>query len=200
MFLYYFCCLLIRFVMLFVFRLKAVGRNNIPAKGGAILAVNHRSNWDVVIAGLMCPRMLRFMAKAELFENKLFGGLIKRLGAFPVQRGRGDVGAIKSALNILSRNHVMLMFPEGHRMKNGKRAEHAKPGVSMIAAHAGVPVIPVYIDGEYKWMHKITVIFGEPITYEEYAGKKLTSDELQQLSDNVLKTIYALEPAKQKER
>lgn len=195
MFLYYFCCGLLKIIMLFVFRIRVIGRENVPKKGGAILAVNHRSNWDVIIAGLECPRMLRFMAKSELFENKLFGGLIRRLGAFPVQRGKGDVGAIKGAMNTLKRNHVLLMFPEGRRMRNGKRAEHAKGGVAMIAVHAQVPVIPVYISGEYKWMRKITIIFGQPITYEQYAGEKLSSEQIQTMSDNILHTIYALDPS-----
>lgn len=196
MFFYYFCCAIVRIVLFFAFRVKAEGRENIPLKGGAVIAVNHRSNWDVVVTGLMCPRMLRFMAKAELFENKLFGGLIKRLGAFPVRRGRGDVGAVKSALKTLSRNHVMLIFPEGHRMRDGKRAQNAKAGVAMIATHAQVPVIPAYIDGEYKWMRKITIIFGKPVTYEKYAGRKLTSEELQSLSNDVLERIYELKPEK----
>ncbi len=195
MFFYYFCCSLVRIALFFSFRIKTVGRENVPKKGGAIIAVNHRSNWDVLIAGVECPRMLRFMAKSELFKNKFFGGLIKRLGAFPVQRGKGDVGAIKGALGILKRNHVMLMFPEGRRMRNGQKAEHAKAGVGMIAAHANVPVIPVYIAGEYKWMNKITIIFGKPITYEEYTGQKLSSEQVQQLSDDVLHKIYALEPS-----
>ena len=190
---YYFCCALVRIATFFVFRIRACGRENVPKKGGAILAVNHRSNWDVIIAGLECPRMLRFMAKAELFKNKFFGGLLKKLGAFPVQRGKGDVGAIKSAIGTLERNHVMLIFPEGRRMRNGQRAEHAKGGAAMLAVRTGVPVIPVYISGEYKWMHKITITFGKPITFEEYAGKKLSSDENQKLGDEILNKIYSLD-------
>lgn len=112
------------------------------------------------------------MAKADLFKNKLFGGLIKKLGAFPIQRGRGDIGAIKGAFSILKNNDAMLIFPEGHRIKNGKRVK-AKLGVSMIAVYAKVPVIPLCISGEYKPFHKVTVTFGKPITFEEYYGKSL---------------------------
>lgn len=193
MFFYYFACALVKIALLFTFRIKVVGRENVPKSGGAIIAVNHRSNWDVVIVGVKCPRMLRFMAKSELFKNKFFGGLIKSLGAFPIQRGKGDVGAIKGALSILKRNHVMLMFPEGRRMRDGKKCEHAKAGVGMIASHSNVPVIPVFIEGEYKWMNKITVTFGKPVNYDDFKGQKLNSEQIQQLSDRVLNDIYSLE-------
>ena len=61
-----------------IFRVKVVGKENVPKDGGMILAVNHKSNWDPIFAGAYCPRPLRFMAKADLFKNKLFGGLIEK--------------------------------------------------------------------------------------------------------------------------
>lgn len=185
--------LIVRFVAFFMFRLKIKGRENIPKEGGAIFAVNHRSYWDVIMAGLACPRHLRFMAKSELFRNKFFGGLIRLLGAFPVHRGKGDIGAIKSALTILKNGEVMLMFPEGRRIKNNdEKILDAKAGVAMIATRAKVPVIPVYITGKYRWMHKITVNIGKPIAFDAFYGEKLTMQELQQLSNDVLKTMREL--------
>ena len=89
---------LVRLFLLFAFRIKVTGKENMPVDGGAVVVINHRSNWDVVIAGIASPRQLGFMAKSELFKNKLLGGLITALGAFPVQRGKGDIGAIKAAL------------------------------------------------------------------------------------------------------
>ncbi len=189
--LYNIAIVIVRFAMLFVFRMKFAGCENIPSEGGVIVAFNHTSNWDPVMAGLSCKRQLCFMAKEELFKNPLFGGLIKRLGAFPVRRGKGDIGSIKAALRILADDNAMLMFPEGHRIKNNKKVK-AKPGVAMIAVKAQVPVIPVCISGEYKWMHKITVTYGKPITFEEYYGKKLEQEQIQLAADRVLKEIRAL--------
>ena len=185
------CRVILRFVMLFVFRLKFVGQENLPAEGGVIVAFNHKSNFDPVMAGLSCKRKLRFMAKEELFKNPLFGALIKALGAFPVRRGKGDIGAIKASLKILGEGNVMLMFPEGHRIKDGRMVK-AKPGVALIAQRAQVPVVPVCISGEYKWMHKITVTYGKPISLEEYYGQKLEQEKIQQIADNVLDEIRAL--------
>lgn len=181
----------LKFVMLFVFRIKTVGKQNILNDGGAILAVNHKSNWDPVAVALTCPRKLSFMAKSELFKNKAFGFLIKELGAFPVHRGKGDLGAIKTSLTILKQGNVMMMFPEGKRVAENERAE-PKPGVAMIATHAKVPVVPVFIQGKYRWMHKITVTYGEPIYFDEYYDEKLSVEKLQELSGAIMDKIYSL--------
>lgn len=188
---YWACVRIVQFVMFFCFRIKQTGKNNIPKTGGVILAINHKSVFDPIVIGVTSPRRLNFMAKAELFKNKIFGGLIKRLGAFPVHRGSGDVAALKTAFKILDEGGTMLIFPEGGRVKKGERRK-AKTGVAMIAHKKCVPVVPVFIDGDYKWMRKITVTYGEPISFEEYRDKKLSGDEVQLIADNVLNEIYNL--------
>lgn len=188
---YWICVRLVHIYMMLAFRLKVVGKENVPKSGGAILAVNHKSYYDPVVAGVTCPRKLCFMAKSELFKNKIFGGLIKKLGAFPVHRGSGDIGAMKTAFKILKSGEVMLIFPEGGRVK-GSEKHHAKSGVAMIAQKMGVPVIPLYIDGEYKIWHKITVKYGTPISFAEYKDLKLSNEQIQELADNVLEEIYKL--------
>ena len=182
---------LCRFIFLFIFRLNVEGAENIPAEGGAIVAMNHRSNWDVPVAALGIKRKLRFMAKAEMFKSKIGNWLFTSLGAFPVQRGKGDIGAIKAALGRLKDNHMIAMFPEGRRSKHGEHID-PKPGVVMIAVKANVPVIPVHITGEYKWMRKITVKFGEPIYYDDFYDKKLVVEELQGLSNELMGIINSL--------
>lgn len=188
---YRFCAGVVRTLLIPVFRVQAKGAENVPLSGPVMLAFNHRSNLDPVMAGVTCPRQLSFMAKSELFKNKLFGTLITKLGAFPVHRGRGDIGAFKTAIKIFQNDGAMLIFPEGGRVKSGKKSS-AKPGVSVIASKCGVPVVPVHIIGEYKWMHKITVVYGEPMDFMQYKGQKLSGEELQGLADDVLNKIYDL--------
>ncbi len=179
------------FVKLLVFRIKVLGKENFPKEGGVILAINHKSNWDPAIAAFCTPRKLRFMSKAELFKNKLFGAVITALGAFPIQRGKGDVGAIKGSLKILKNNEVMIIFPEGGRIKNDEVTE-AKPGAVMLATRARVPIVPAYISGDYKWFSKITMSFGEPIYYDKYYEEKPVVEELQELSNELLKSMRSL--------
>lgn len=178
-------------VFCLVFRRKVVGRENIPKDGGAIAAINHRSNWDVPIAAMASNRKLSYMAKAEMFETKIGAWLFGTLGAFPVHRGKGDIGAIKAALMRLKENSIVAMFPEGHRVKKGEH-EEAKPGVVMLAIKAKVPIVPVHITGNYRFMGKITVTFGKPIYYDDFYDKKLAVEELQALSNELMRTIKSL--------
>lgn len=182
---------LCRFIFLFIFRIKIVGSENIPEKGGAIVAMNHRSNWDVPVASVGIKRKLRFMAKAEMFKSKIGNWLFSSLGAFPVQRGKGDIGAIKAALGRLKDEHIIAMFPEGRRSKKGEHID-PKPGVVMIAMKAKVPVIPVHITGKYKWMGKITITFGKPIYYDDFYDQKVVMEELQGLSNELMNVINSL--------
>ncbi len=183
-----------RLVLFFKFRIKATGRENIPLEGGCILALNHRSNYDVIIAGTTCPRQLSYMAKAELFKNKFFSKLIKACGAFPVNRGRGDIGAIKSALEKLRNNEMVLMFPEGKRVMNieDEKSTRAKPGAVMLALKAQIPIVPAYISGKFGFMKKLTISYGKPIYYKEYAGEKQSIDTLQELTDQMMESVRGL--------
>ncbi len=178
-------------VLRLCFRVKVEGKENMPMTGGGIVALNHRSNWDVPMAGLSSPRKLGFMAKAEMFKSKLGNWFFSSLGAFPVQRGKGDIGAIKAALSRLKAGELVAMFPEGRRVKPGKKVQ-PKPGVVMLAVRAEVPVIPVHIKGTYKPFSRVTITFGAPIYYEEFYGEKLPVEELQELSNGLMETINSL--------
>ena len=178
-----------RFIYKFIYRIKIVGEENVIESGGVIYAANHKSCEDPIIIALTSKRQLTFMSKKELFKFKPYGFILRSLGAFPVNRGTGDVGAVKTGLKILKEGRVMLIFPEGKRLDRGEVVP-AKPGVAMFAIHAKVPIIPITIVEEYKLWHRLTVIYGKPIYFEEYYGQKLSSEKLTELSQGVLDTIY----------
>lgn len=180
-----------RFLFLFIFRIEIVGKENLPVEGGAIVAMNHRSNWDVPVASMISKRKLRYMAKAEMFKTKIGNWLFTSLGAFPVQRGKGDIGAIKAALGKLKEGELIAMFPEGKRNKKGGYIP-PKPGVVMLAVKSQVPVVPVHIVGKYRWFGKITITVGEPIYYDDFYEKKLVIEELQDLSNMLMDRINSL--------
>ncbi len=187
---YSFVKMLCKIILGLLFGIKTAGRENV-IEGGIILAANHKSNWDALAIAGTCPRQLAFMGKKELFKFKPFGFILKKIGAFPVNRGKGDIGAVKTALTILKQEKAMIMFPEGTRMKDGRRGE-AKPGVAMLATHAKVPVVPVKIDAQYKLFKKVTVTYGEPIYLDEYYGEKLTVEKMQELSESIMDKVFAL--------
>jgi 1-acyl-sn-glycerol-3-phosphate acyltransferase len=129
-----------------LYRCRVKGAEHLPRSGPAMVAMTHKCFWDPVIAGMIFERPLRFMAKKELFENRQAARFISSLGAFPLDRGAGDRAALQTALTILDRGEVLLMFPEGHRQTDDAVHEFL-PGVGMIALRSGAPVIPLALDG-----------------------------------------------------
>lgn len=181
----------LKFFLFFSFRVKIVGAENVNTEKGVIVAPNHRSNWDAVILGVATKRELRFLAKSELFKNKLGGMFLKWFGAFPIERGKGDIAAVRTALKVLGEGEALLIFPEGTRKKVDDNGP-AKTGVVMMASHAKVPIVPVYISGDYRWMNKITVTFGKPIDVSEGVEGRMSKELMQEKADMVLNTIRSL--------
>src|SRR3954447_15520342 len=101
------------------FRLSRIGREHIPADGPVIFAANHRSFLDPFVIATLARRPLYYVAKQELFRNKLQAWFLNSLGAFPVERGKGDANMIDTAKAILARGDSVLISPEGTRIRPG---------------------------------------------------------------------------------
>lgn len=97
---------------------------------------------DVIFVSTSMRRQIYYMAKAELFNNRFVGWLIRKLGGFPVHRGKQDITAIKTSLQVLKRGDVLGIFPEGKRVKQGENVR-AKTGVALFAYKTRCPVVPV---------------------------------------------------------
>ena len=134
-----------------VYGCRVKGAGNLPRTGPVIVACNHKANIDPVIAGMVCRRPLRYMAKKELFRYAPFRKLIVSLGAFPIDRGAGDREALRTSLDILGEGGVLLMFPEGHR-QHDDAIHDFMPGVGMLALRSGAPVVPLAMDGTQRMM------------------------------------------------
>lgn len=168
------------------YRWHIEGVENIPQLGGAIIAPNHISFFDPPLAGSAMKRPLYFMAKKELFDIPIFGWTIKQTNAFPVKRGTQDISAMRHAFSLLEKGHLLLMFPEGMRSKNGEIGK-ARTGVGMVAYNAQVPLIPVKIENTNTMLKfkQIKIKFGKPI----YPPKYFTKNDYVNLSQNVLDAI-----------
>lgn len=173
------------------FFLKSKGRENVPKEGGVLLCTNHCSNFDPPAIASAFPRKLSFMAKEELFENKLFAKLITSLGAFPIRRGKGDAGAVLAAIKILRSGGATLIFPEGTRVHNGDGERKINSGIIRIAIKARVPIVPGYTDGRYKLFAGPKIYFGEPIYYDEYYENAPDNETLERLSHELMEAIYS---------
>lgn len=174
------------------FKFRIVGVENVPKNGAAILCANHMSANDPISVAVPIYRPVHYMAKKELFKNKLFTWLLGQINAFPVDRSKNDMKAIKTALKCLKDGELMGIFAQGTRVGEGDAAA-AKGGVALLAAKSGAPVIPVHITGQYKFRKAVTVIYGKPITLEQYAGQRLTTEVLGEIADNIMEQVMSLE-------
>lgn len=173
------------------YRVKVHGIHNFPKEGPVLVCANHQSFIDVFMIGYKLDRLVNYMAKSELFGVPIISYVIKICGAYPVKRGFGDVGAIKSTMKQLKEGKAVGMFPEGTRNKK-KNDEKIKPGAAMIAIKAKVPIIPVKIDGKIRIFRKIDVYFGQPYKIESVDNKKYSSLELTEFSKDIMKRINKL--------
>lgn len=184
---------IVRFVYHIVFHITVVGKENIPAeKGGYIIASNHVSNNDPPVVGITFKGKYTFMAKEELFKNPVFAWLIRKLGAFPVKRGAKDNTAIEKALESLKQGRIFVIFPEGTRSKDGELGR-AKSGVTIIAALAKAPVVPVFVKyGRKKFRREILVSVGEVIPAEKFDVDISDKRTLKAVSASIMDEIAKL--------
>jgi 1-acyl-sn-glycerol-3-phosphate acyltransferase len=168
--------ILVSLPTLLIYRVRAIGVENVPRSGALILAPNHFSQMDHFFIGLYLRRKVRFMAKSQMFGPPVLTYIYKHGGVFPVRRGHRDEEAIETALTILGQGEMLLVYAEGGRSRSGELGE-VKPGIGRIALESGAPVLPVAIQGSEKvrrWKRfrfpKVTVQFGEPIEFPTEAG------------------------------
>lgn len=166
---YYLVKVIVYIAFKIAFSVRFEGRRNIPNGEAVIYASNHRTNADPPLVACMGKGKFAFMAKEELFKNKFFAFLIRSLGAFPVARGKGDMGVLDTAIERLENGRSLIIFPEGTRSKDGK-VHRGHSGAAVIAAKSQKKIIPVgIVFGEkLKFRTKITVKYGEPIDPNEY--------------------------------
>jgi glycerol-3-phosphate dehydrogenase (NAD(P)+) len=127
-------------------RMQRIGREHLPKSGPLLLASNHRSFLDPFVIGTLVRRPVYYMAKRELFEKRWQAWILNGLGAFPVDRGAGDGAALETARAILARGDVVVVFPEGTRVRRGPLGMPRR-GIGRLALEAGVPVAPVAVIG-----------------------------------------------------
>jgi 1-acyl-sn-glycerol-3-phosphate acyltransferase len=182
---------LTRIVFSVVYRVEIMGKENIPKTGSAIVCANHLGWQDMFFIGYKSKRLVHYMAKNELFKNPLYAFILTHLGAFPVKRGTGDVGAIKTAFTILKKGEILGILPEGTRAHLHK-VKRNNPGIALFSLKTGAPVVPVALEGSYRLFSRVRIIFGEPFYINAEPGKKYTNDELLNISDKIMERVFAL--------
>ncbi len=188
----------VRYTVMGIYKLfynfRIEGWENVPEKEGVIIASNHRSYADPVILTMPMKRPVTYMAKEELFHNKIFGAFIRFLGAFPVKRGAGDMQVIDDCVDILESGRNVVIFPEGTRSKENK-VGRGKTGVALIAAKSGADVLPMGIVFEGPKLHfrsKVTLKIGKLIKSEELDIGDGSPKQLKLIKKRIMDSITEL--------
>lgn len=182
---------------LLLYRVRAIGVENVPKDGPLVLAPNHFSQMDHFFVGLYLRRKIRFMAKSQMFGPPVLTYVYKHGGVFPVRRGQHDEEAFTTAFTILGQGGMLLVYAEGGRSRSSELGE-PKPGIGRIALESGVPIVPVAVHGSAsvrRWKRfrfpKVTVRFGEPLSFpvEEAPGRERQLEAATEVFDRV-KEMY----------
>ncbi len=154
-----------------LWRVRAIGVENVPKDGPLVLAPNHFSQMDHFFIGVYLRRKIRFMAKSQLFGPPVLTYIYKHGGVFPIRRGHHDEEAFETVRQLLDQGEMLLVYAEGGRSRSQKLG-NPKPGIGRIALESGVPIVPVAIKGseqarQWKKLRfpKTTVQFGEPLAF-----------------------------------
>ncbi|CDA10207.1 acyltransferase [Intestinibacter bartlettii CAG:1329] len=172
------------------FKFEVIGAENIPSEGNLIIAANHKSNLDpiFVASAVNKKRKMTAIAKEELFKNKILAKILNKVEIIPINRQNPGLGTIKRILKYIKNDYALVMFPEGTRSKTDD-FNNAKAGLSLFATKAKAEIVPCTIYSSYKLFKPAKIYFGKPISLEEYYKQKLTSEDHERISGEVMDII-----------
>ena len=176
-----------------LYRVSFEGQENVPPTGGYLLVSNHHSLLDPVFLAHGIKRQIFFMAKAEIFDHKLPALLFRWLGVFSVERGAGDSQAIHQAVSLIEQGHLIGIFPEGTRSRDGHPLR-PKSGAALVArlTHADILPCAVLFEGKMRLWKKVRVKYGKPIPFAALGMEDDSHSSLRRASKEIMFRIIDL--------
>jgi 1-acyl-sn-glycerol-3-phosphate acyltransferase len=182
-----------------LFRYRVIGAENIIEEGPAVFAANHASFLDPPLAGIASRRGVHYLARKTLLDWPILGPILPELNVIPVDQENADRSALMASIRVVRQGGAIVVFPEGSRTLDGN-LQPAQPGVGLIVAKTGAPVVPMRLFGSFEAFPRgraklrlvpITVVVGKPLffTSEETSGR----DAYQKTSDRIMDAVAALE-------
>ena len=183
------------------FNYRVIGAENMIEEGPCIIAANHCSFFDPPLVGVACKRAIHYLARKSLLEWPILGPIFPDLNVIPVDRKNADRSALMGAIRVVKNGGAVLIFPEGTRSPDGK-LQSAQPGIGMIVAKTGAPVVPVRISGSYEVFSRnmkmpkrgeISVAIGIPLRFAaDHSADEHSRDAYQQNSEAIVRAIAEL--------
>jgi 1-acyl-sn-glycerol-3-phosphate acyltransferase len=183
-----------------LFGFRVLHRERMIQSGPVILAMNHQSFFDPLLAGNACDRGIYFLARRSLLDVPVLRWLLPKLNVIPVNQETIDRTALKTLIQVIKAGNGALVFPEGSRTPDGC-IHPALPGLGLIIAKTLAPVVPMRIFGAHEaWpiggkihLHRITVVIGDPIYFSSSDVEERGKDVYTKLSQRVMDAIAALQ-------
>lgn len=190
--LYKFLCGLVR--VIFGSRVKIEGMEHMPKDGAVVVIANHRHMFDPVVIAIAMDRPVSFMCKKELCSVKIADWFFRKIHCIPIDRDNMDRGALRQCVDVLKKERVLGIFPEGTRSKTGELLPF-KSGATFISSQAPCTIVPMAIDGSYRLVRffspKVILRVGEPFVYEVLEGEK-RRDALERMTEKQENAVRAL--------
>jgi 1-acyl-sn-glycerol-3-phosphate acyltransferase len=189
-----------------IYRIRVEGIENVPKKGGVIIAANHLSFLDSFFIPLVIKwRKMTYLAKADYFKSWKTSWFFKSVGQISCEREGGEKSqqSLQIALEVLEGGNLLGIYPEGTRSPDGK-LHRGRTGVARLALAAGVPVVPCGTIGIDEVMPKsakfprltgrvpVTVKFGKPLDLSRYQGQERDRYVLRSITDEIMYEIMQL--------
>lgn len=182
-----------------LYNIQAENKNRIPLQGPLIVAANHFSYMDPVALQVVFPRRISFMMTEQFYEGR-WKWLFKLFHCICVRKKGTNIAALREGIEVLRKNNVLGIYPEGGVSKEGQFQE-GNPGIGFLVKKSNAPVIPAFISGTYEALPKgakiprifrIKVIFGKPMTFEKIKGT--TKEEIEEITRKIMEQIKRLSP------
>jgi 1-acyl-sn-glycerol-3-phosphate acyltransferase len=203
MVLYWLTWVAVRLLATVLFRFRVSGAHHVPKTGGVLIAANHASYLDIPILGCGMFRRAWFMGRTDLFDGPA-AWLMRHMGWIPIRRERVDRTGFEEAIRRVKAGQAVVIYPEGGRSEDG-RLQPGKPGVGIIVAATGCPVVPAFLAGTYdvlppgsKWirLRPIRVIYGVPVDFsalmKELDRESKKKELYQRISQEIMDRIAKL--------
>ncbi len=181
---------------------RARGMERLPADGGALLLMNHRSFLDPMLVGLPLRRPVSFVARHDLFRVPVIGVILRRTNVIPINQEVVGTQSLREIVRRLDHGFYVGLFPEGSRFLGPEPLDTLKPGFVSVLRRTNVPVIPIGIAGAEHAMPRgvalirsrpVRIVFGEPIPADQLAAlcdRGREQDLLHLVAEHLMATLH----------
>ncbi len=167
--------------------------NKKVGKGACIFVGNHFSMFDIFYPIRTTWEGIHYICKKSILEAPILWKWGQRIGAIAVARDGSDVRAIMESVRVLNAGDKLCMFPEGTRNRSGKdEFLPFRAGAAMLSVKTRAPIVPFIVTRPPRPFRITHVVFGEPIEFSEYYGRKVAPEEYELLDEALRDRMYEI--------